>query len=172
MKKLILTACLVISFLLTITAQKVEVNSTGFYINRHKITKQTTMTVIDSLIGKPDRVSFLANTIWTYDSLGLFIYFAKQDSTLKQVGIDMVKRDLKFSPVKPFKSRFVIYNNLITPAWSLARLKRIKSLKFDDNDAMYLNPAYTSYLKIFFEFDETKKGLRYAGIALVFKQND
>jgi hypothetical protein len=171
MKKIVLFACLIFSLVFTVTAQKVEVNSKGFFINRHKITRETTMAVIDSLIGKPDRIFLLANTIWTYDSLGLFVYFAPQDSSLKQVSFDLVKRALKFSPATPFAGRFVIHDNLITSAWSLARLKRIKSLKFEEN-VVYLSPAYTSYVKMYFEFDETKKVLRYAGVALEFKKND
>jgi hypothetical protein len=153
------------------TAQKVEVNSNGFFVNRHKITRESTMAVIDSLLGRPDRIFSLANTIWTYDSLGLFVYFAAQDSSVKQVSFDLMKRSLKFSPATAFAGRFVIHNNLISSAWSLARLKRIKALKFEEN-VVYLNPAYTSYVKMYFEFDDLKKTLRYAGVALSFKQNN
>lgn len=171
MKKFVLTANLVFSFVFIGIAQKVDINSNGFFVNRHKITKETTMAAIDSLIGKPDRVSYLANTIWTYDSLGMFLYFAIGDSTLKQIGFDLVKRNLKFSPASPFTGRFVIYDNLIKPGWSLEKLKRIKSLKFVESGG-YQNPAYVSYVKTFFEFDEAKKVLRYAGVALKFKQNN
>jgi hypothetical protein len=171
MKKKLLTVCLVFSFVFSVCAQKVEVNSKGFFLNRHKITRETRMAVIDSLLGKPDRVFSLANTIWTYDSLGLFIYFAVNDSSLRQVSFDLVKRGLRFSPVTPFTGRFVIYNNLITSAWSLSRLKRIKALEFG-TDTVYLNPAYASYVKMYFEFDEAKKVLRHAGVALQFKKPD
>jgi hypothetical protein len=60
---------------------------------------------------------------------------------------------------------------LITSAWSLSRLKRIKALEFG-TDAVYLNPAYASYVKMYFEFDEAKKVLRHAGVALQFKKPD
>lgn len=171
MKKIVLTAWFIFSFVVTILAQKVEINSNGFFINRQKITKETTMAAIDSLLGKPDRISPLANTIWTYDSLGVFIYFDKDDSALKQVSFDLMKRDLKFSPAIPFTGRFVIHNNLITTAWPLDRMKRIKALKFEGNP-VYLNVAYTSYLKMYFEYDEAKTRLRYAGVALEFKSPD
>ena len=165
MKKIVLVLCLIFSFVLSVPAQKIEVNEKGLFINKQKITKQTTMAVIDSLIGKPDRVSLLANTIWTYDNLGLFIYFANQDSFIKHVSFDLLKRDLQFSPAKPFKGSLVIHKNRITTVWSLARLQRIKALKFAEG--VSLNPvAYTPNLRLFFEYDEAKKALRNVGVAL------
>ncbi|MDQ6609391.1 MAG: hypothetical protein M3Y85_06190 [Bacteroidota bacterium] len=171
MKITLLITCLVLFFVTTIKAQKVEINDKGFFINRHKISRETTMAGIDSLIGKPDRVSLLANIIWTYDNLGIFIYFSPQDSALKHIGFDMVKRDLKFSPLTPFKGSFIMHNNKITTAWSLARLKRIKALKFEENP-VYLQPAYTGYLKIYFEFDEANAALKSSGVTLDFKKSN
>ena len=166
MYKRFLLAFLFLAQILAAPAQKVEVNKNGFYLNHHKIIKQTSMVVVDSLLGKPDRVSTLANIIWTYDKLGIFVYFSPSDSSLKQVNFQLVKRDLSFSPAGVFKGSLVMFDNRITTAWPLARLKRVKSLKFAVGEG-YMQRAYASYLKIFFEFDEADAVLRGAGISFI-----
>ena len=169
MKNSLLTACF---FLLALTtfAQKVEINNNGFFLKGKKVTKASTMVDIETIMGKPDKIFPLANIIWTYDNLGIYIYFAPGDSTLKHISFDLIKHDLKFSPANPFKGSFVIHNNLVGKRSSLSKLKKIKAVRFEENP-VYLDPAYTSYVKIYFEFDAAKASLLYAGVSLNFKND-
>jgi hypothetical protein len=170
MKKTLLSVSLFALFFIA-AGQKVEINNSGFFIKGTKITKGSTMADIETLLGKADKISPLANIIWTYDSLGIYIYFGSKDSVLKHISFDLVKHDLKFSPATAFKGFILVHKNVVNKASSLARLKKIKTLRFDGEPA-YLNQAYTSYVKIFFEFDDAKTVLRNAGVALDFKQHD
>ncbi len=169
-KKFLFTLYIIIATVLFTAAQKAEVTPDGFFIKNKPISKTTTPSELRDLLGIPDRVFSLTNIIWSYDKSGIYIYLNPADSSIKHISFDLVKHEQKFSPLKPFNGIFILHKTTTGRYTSLAKLMKMKSLRFEENP-VWLNPAYTGNVKLYFEFDDNKKLLRSIGVALVFKSN-
>ena len=89
MRNIILTLSLIIT---TISySQKIEINSNGLYINSNKISKQVDPSLIEDILGTPDRISLKFNTIWTYDKLGIRVYIEPNSGKVTSISLDFVK---------------------------------------------------------------------------------
>ena len=66
-------ALLFINKVISAQSVEIEVRSDSLFINSKKVTHQTAIRDLGSILGNPDRKFNLANFIWTYDNLGLRI---------------------------------------------------------------------------------------------------
>ena len=142
-----------------ISAQSVtiEIKSDNLYVNSKKITKETTVQDIRSILGNPDREFSKLSDIWTYDSLGLKIYIGKKDSSLETISVDYKKGDLEFSPQRDFKGRLIINSQAISSKTSIQELEKM-DIGFESSITDWYRTvvgwhnASTKYLILMFDY--------------------
>jgi len=132
--------------------------------NLQKITKQTTLKSLENFLGKPDRKFSKANTIWTYDNLGLMIYIDPSNSMLRSIEFEFKKENFDFTPRKTYQGSFMIYGANISEKTSIANLKEIKELNFEYS-VLQMYSFTTSYLLLTLEYSDNMTRLESVGIA-------
>lgn len=148
---------LVISKVISAQAVEIEVRLDSLYINSKKVTHQTAIRDLESILGKPDRKFYLANIIWTYDNLGLRIYIGKEDSSDITIALDFKKDNFEFSPKKEFQGVFVINNQKITKKTLIADFEKMGiGFKLSNFD-MY--NASTGNIRFIFDYFNDRKEL-------------
>jgi hypothetical protein len=131
MKKLILI--LFIPVLSFGQVPKIEVNSSGLFINSNKITKQTDASFIESILGKPDKKLLEKNTIWIYDELGMKVWLDPE--TEKNIQFDMlfnIDDALGTKTKKPFVGEVLLHDFYISENSPWNSIKKIPELQIDD----------------------------------------
>jgi hypothetical protein len=167
MKKLI--PVLLLSILFThVNGQKVEINAKGLFIKDKLVTKTSTASDMRKLLGAPDRIKVGMRTIWTYDSRGLYIHIFTKDSTLDGVTFCMATTPDDVNPVNTYKQPLLMFGKPVETSTSLATLKLNKALHFKPHP-IYLDPATTSSVELFFTFDEEKKIIKQVNVNLNYK---
>lgn len=150
----LLLSCLLFN---TTHAQIILIEETGCTLNGMTLNNQKTPDDFIQLLGKPDRISSLANTIWTYDDLGLYLYFNPQEQFI-QVSIQYEHTDYDFSPKHTFTGKLKIHRRVIHPQVPLKALKWIPQLVFDEEMSFFPN-AKTAGATLFFHYTEDEKHL-------------
>jgi hypothetical protein len=92
----------------------VEVLKGSVFIEGKHVTRQTTLSEYQTILGKPDRVTRLfkdrvtplQNTIYTYDELGILLYQRPGAETVLSISLDLVKSNHEFSPKKTIPRHF------------------------------------------------------------------
>jgi len=162
MRNIILTLSLIIT---TISySQKIEINSNGLYINSNKISKQVDPSLIEDILGTPDRISLKFNTIWTYDKLGIRVYIEPNSGKVTSISLDFVKEDYDFSPKNPFSGEMKIYKYYISSMSPFVSVKQIPELRFESSP-FPVYKASTKKLKLIFQYLESINRLEALGIS-------
>ena len=86
----------------------ISVNENGVLINEKYITKSSTLSDFTKILGKPDRVVNLKNTIYTYDDLGIILYQKPNSNVIKGVKITYGGHRFKFSSNEYFSGKIFI----------------------------------------------------------------
>jgi hypothetical protein len=151
-------------------AVTIEIKSDNLYVNSKKITKETTVRDIRSILGNPNREFHKLSTIWTYDSLGLKIYIGKEDSSLEAISVEVKKGDLEFSPQKDFNGKLFINSQAISPKTSIGDLEKI-DIGFESSITDWYRTivgwhnASTRYLTLLFDYSTGDKMLEVVEIS-------
>lgn len=167
-----LSVLILLFFNLAIPAQSVivEIKSEILYINSKKVTKETTVQDIRSILGIPNREFDKLSTIWTYDSLGLRIYLRTQDSSLETISLDFKKDDFEFSPRKTFNGKFIINNQEISAPTSITEFEKM-NIGFESSISDWYrtvvgwHDASTKYLRILVDYTKDNKMLEVVEIS-------
>lgn len=128
MKKLIL-------FLLRVTLNKInygpeiEINSDGLFLNSQNITSQTKLSLIQTILGVPNRKCIGQNIVWTYDDIGVYVLI-NPNGKLKCISLDFIKEEADFSPILTYNGRLLVYGYNIDRNTPIAGLKKISNLVF------------------------------------------
>lgn len=149
---------LIILFPFCVSSQNFEINSLGkVFYNKKEITKNVGEIEVLNIFGKPDRVSNKkANIIWTYDSLGYFIYIEPNTRTISAISINYVIDNVHHYPIKKFDGSLTINNPSIKKTSSLNDLKKIKTTKWDFGFPVFSLYYYTTTINIFSELQRPK----------------
>ena len=166
MKRIALLLIILFLIAFQLIGQSIELNSTGFFINTKQITNQYTLDSIVYVLGEPDREFKGISDIWTYDELGLYIYFHPQKLTATNVGVDFKKGTYDFSPSKEFSGEFILLGTQLTQDTPLASLKEIDELNFKEGRSIKVYAAQTSNLNIVFEYLDSLSILNGIGVHL------
>jgi hypothetical protein len=95
------------TLLLTLSAGSLSLNGQEF-------TLPVPVQEIINVLGKPTRESRLANTILTWDELGIYIYLDPGSAQAKEIHVDFRKERVDFAPKKVFAGRVVIDKTEVT----------------------------------------------------------
>lgn len=167
-----LSVLILLFFSSIISAQSIiiEIKSDSLYINSKKVTKETTLQDIRSILGNPNREFDKLSTIWTYDSLGLKIYIGTQDSSLEAFSLDFKKDDLEFSPRKEFNGKLIINSQPVSAKTSIADFEKM-NIDFESSITDWYRTvvgwhnASTKYLTLLFDYSRDNKMLEVVEIS-------
>ena len=157
---------ILVGVLMTIISygQKIEINSTGLFINSNKITCQTKTSYIQSILGAPDRKFLKFNTIWTYDNIGVSIYINPENDTLKSISLVFKKGNYDFSPASTFSGELLIHDFNISRNTPIVSFKKIPELTFD-NSPFQVYSATTTYHTLTLQYLDDVSKLEAIGIS-------
>ena len=149
--KIIVTTIFLSSFTI-LRAQIVNIGHDKILINGIQFDSTSLINDYIKVLGQPSRVVNLANNIYVFDSLGIYIYENYKDGNrIIELSFDFKKnRDYDFSPRRRFSSKIFLadnYNYRVSRHTSYKRLKRMcdshknNSLKmeFGDSELNYGN---------------------------------
>jgi len=161
---------LIIGFMLTIISygQKIEINSNGLFLNSKKITNQTNPSYIQSILGTPNRKSLKANTIWTYDEIGVCLYVNPENGKLIEISLYFEKGNYDFSPINIFSGELLIYGFNISRHTPIVSLKKNPELTFL-NFSFHAYAVTTAYLNLILQYSDDDTMLEV--VAISFKNN-
>jgi hypothetical protein len=169
MKNLLLFLLLSALFTLHANAQKAEINEKGFFIQGKLLTKNSTTADLRKLLGAPDRITQGMRTIWTYDAKGIFVHVFDRDSTVDGVTFFLSPTTPgEVNPVKSYKQPLLMFGKPVQMTTSLSLLKQNKGLHFKPHP-IYLDPATTSSVELFFTFDDAKQLIKEINVNLNYK---
>jgi hypothetical protein len=160
--KLLFSVSLFVSSIVSAQSVSIEIKSDRLYLNSKKITKETTLQDIRSIVGTPNRKFDKLSTIWTYDSLGLKIYIGPQDSSLEAISLDFKKGDLEFSPRKEFNDKLIINSQPISVRTSIADFEKM-NIGFESSitdwyrTVLGWHNASTKYLTLLLDYSRDNK---------------
>src|SRR5437667_10409365 len=80
-----------------------EIRQGMVFIAGNRLDRTTKLSEYETILGKPDRVTALKNTIHTYDKLGVRLYQRPGEETVLSISLDFVKSRFEFSPKAPFR---------------------------------------------------------------------
>jgi hypothetical protein len=91
-------------------AKKLEIAFTGavMTIDGKRFTLPAEEKALVTVLGQPDRRAELANTILTWDDLGVFAYIRSKTTTCHAFAITLGKDTPDFWPKKPFPGRLTV----------------------------------------------------------------
>ena len=149
-----------------ISAQTViiEVKSDSLFINSKKVTKETKVQELRSILGNPNREFDKLSTIWTYDSLGFKLYISNEDSSLESISLDFKKDNLEFSPQEVFSGKFIINNEEILAKTSTTDFEKM-NIRFESSISDWYrtvvgwHDASTKYLRFVIDYSKDDKML-------------
>jgi len=99
------------------------------FVKGHPITRQTRVSDYEELLGKPDRVTHLKTTIYTYDDLGILLYQRPGENTVLSITLALVATDFEFYPIHIFQGAFKIAGQTLgsdTPQTALRSLREVR----------------------------------------------
>jgi hypothetical protein len=147
----------------------IEINDSGLYINSKRIEQPVATETLLEVLGKPDRESFLANIIWTYDKLGLRIYIDTAHLSFKTLELDIKNENYSFSPKNVYSGSFNIYGTTISRTTTPAELLKVNGINFH-HFLMNSYVGYTDSLILSFNFSENRRELE--NISVWFRDAD
>ena len=77
---------------------------------------------IVDVLGTPTRVSRLANTILTWDDLGIHVYVEPGSEQIKEIDVDFRKESFDFAPRNVFAGRLVIETTEVTAGSTMEQI--------------------------------------------------
>ena len=135
---------------------KIEINSSGLFINSNKITKQTDASFIENILGKADKKYLKKNTIWVYDELGIMIWVDAENDKLVQLSIcfESEDDDNKLAPKKLFSDEVLINGFYISGNSPWSSVKKISDLQIIDSVPPVWYLTKNNYTSLSFYYSE------------------
>lgn len=122
------------------------------------------------LLGKPSRESHLANTILTWDDLGILIYVHPKSDTVHAVTIALAKKEYAFWPTKTFAGKVTVDGVEIKNNSELAQINRAKTGKKFEQDQGFKDWWTIKHDDIAHYLEQTKeKGISYVSVNVRIK---
>ena len=134
------------------SGQKIEISSSGLFINSHRISNDTKPSHIQSILGLPDRKFLLHNTIWTFDDLGIKVYVTPATGELNSISLDFKTDSHDFSPTSTYSGETIIFGYHISAYTPLNSLRRIPELTFDKDSFISVYRATGSDVTLIFDY--------------------
>lgn len=119
----------------------IEVRAGGVYIQGKPVTKNTTLSDYEAILGKPDRTTRLKNTIYTYDKLGLLLYQKPGQNSILSISLDLIKSNHKFSPNRSFQGIFIVADRVLRTSFPQASLLTFNDVEIDQDDRPLTYPV-------------------------------
>ena len=127
----------------------VEVRKGSVFIEGKHVTRQTTLSEYQTILGKADRVTKLfkdrvtplQNTIYTYDELGILLYQRPGEETVLSISLDLVKSNYEFSAKKPFQGIFIIDSQVLRQDFPQSALRDVHAVQIDPTDKTLTRPV-------------------------------
>lgn len=148
-------------------SQIIKINSkNSLSVNGKKVTKYSTPKQIKEIFGKPDRISYKNNTIWTYDKLGYILYIHPKSERLKTIKVYFKKEKQNFSSKNTFKGELIIYGAKISEYVIFQGLKNIKTDASKEDLGDVFKMESSNHRLYFFKGRKSKSGLSSCDITL------
>jgi len=159
----------------------IEVRKGAVFIEGKQVTRQTTLSEYQTILGKPgrvtklfkDRVTPLQNTIYTYDDIGILLYQRPGEETVLSISLDLVKSNHEFSPKKPFQGIFVVDSQVLRPDFPQSALLELRAVQIDPTDKTLTRPvtrALHEKVILILQYLSSRKQLEGVGISWETKE--
>lgn len=146
----------------------VEIRQGTVFIEGNRVTRETTLSEYQAILGKPDRVTRLQNSIHTYDDLGILLYQRPGEETVLSISLDLVKSNYKFSPKKSSQGIFIVDSQVLRPDFPQSALRDLRAVQIDPTDKTLTRPV-TKVLHekiiLILEYLSSRKQLEGVGIS-------
>ena len=102
---------------------RVSISGGALYLNGVRLQLPGPAQEVVKILGKPDRESRLANTILTWDNLGIYVHVEPGSQQANQFTVVFGKEDMPFTSKKAFAGRVSIDETEITPEATAEQIK-------------------------------------------------
>ncbi len=147
MKKIIVFLCLLSVFIVVINCKKenqIEINDNELFINGKEIEIPWDLQTVLNIIGKYDRVSKLANNIYTYDNNGILVYEEPGSSKVSSIDLYWVKTTYPFSSKQVFSGTFIVNKIPYTGQTTIEQISK-NMVKYKTNKTIDPKCNYYTY---------------------------
>lgn len=103
---------------------ELSIKNRTLFINGRQIASPWDLQAVVNAIGQYDRVSNLANNIYTYDSKGILLYEAPNTSKVSEINIGWITESYDFSSKTTFSGVFMIDNVRYSPSTTIDEVKK------------------------------------------------
>jgi len=132
-----------------------EVKGGAVYLKGQEIKGKSPLAAFEAILGKADRVADLANTIYTYDQLGLLLYQTRDQDIINEVVLVISAEDFAFSPKALFHGKLLIGDQVLTGEFSTKQLSSLTTVKFDaDSYSPWHSAGNQQRIRLNFNFVE------------------
>ncbi len=146
----------------------VEIGANKVTINGHLFTRDSPLSEYQAKLGKANRVSKLANTIHTYDYLGILLYQSPSGGDIGEIDLIFANPRHDFSPKHPFKGLLRVNGKIIGKSFSQKELYATDFLKIDPaakGIAFAVSPATFGNMRLGFHHWNSRETLDQVSIA-------
>jgi len=106
---------------------RVSVSQGSLFVNGLNLQMPGPAQEVVKILGKPDRESRLANTILTWDNLGIYVHVEPESQQANQFTVAFGKGDMPFSPQRVFAGQVTLNELEVTPETTEEQLRTATS---------------------------------------------
>lgn len=122
-----------------IDGTKITVTENTITIDGKELPRPLQADKLITALGEPDKTLHLANTVRTWDKLGLCAYSRPDSTTVHEINLDFTPSNYKFSPASQYQGTITVAANTFTHK---STVKDLKKLSFKQDQ--YLRHIYTN----------------------------
>jgi len=107
----------------------IDIHGGTVFLKAHPITRETRVSDYEELLGKPDRVTHLKTTIYTYDDLGILLYQRPGENTVLSITLALATSDFEFYPKRAFDGALKIAGQALGPNTPQTALRNLREAR-------------------------------------------
>jgi hypothetical protein len=107
----------------------IDIHGGTVFLKGHPITRETRVSDYEGLLGKPDRVTHLKTTIYTYDDLGILLYQRPGENTVLSITLALATSDFEFYPKRAFHGALKIAGQALGPDTPQTALRNLREAR-------------------------------------------
>lgn len=88
--------------------QGIELTADAIVVNGTRFEEQPTVDDLREIFGDEDRVEELANDIYVWDSIGVYVYVDTATTEVDDISISYVKTDYQFTPQSSYQNNIKV----------------------------------------------------------------